>query len=66
LRRTAAPIPVELTAVYLPGYKPQVSRLWVDMESGSLVRAVWNTYNNFFEEQVLIEQQLTTQPARRN
>ena len=45
---------VELTAVYLPGDKPQVSRLWVDMESGSLVRAVWVTYNNFFEEQVLI------------
>lgn len=45
---------VELTAVYLPGDQPQVSRLWVDMESGSLVRAVWATYNNFFEEQVLI------------
>lgn len=57
---------VELTAVYLPGDTPQVSRLWVDIDSGSLVRAVWNTYNNFFEEQVLIEQQLTTQPVRRN
>ena len=57
---------VELTAVYLPGDTPQVSRLWVDMASGSLVRAVWNTYNNFFEEQVLIEQQLTNQPDGRN
>ena len=57
---------VELTAVYLPGDKPQVSQLWVDVESGSLVRAVWNTYNGFFEEQVLLEQQLANQPVRRN
>jgi len=57
---------VELTAVYLPGDKPQVSRLWVDVVSGSLVRAVWNTYNGFFEDQVLIEQQLANQPDRRH
>jgi len=49
---------VELTAVYLPGDRPQVSRLWVDTASGSLVRAVWGTYNDFFEDQVLIEQHL--------
>lgn len=57
---------VELTAVYLPGDDPQVSRLWVDTESGSLVQAVWNTRNGFFEQQVLIEEQLANQPVRRN
>ncbi len=55
---------VELTAVYLPGDKPQVSRLWVDMDSGSLVRAVWGTYNGFFEEQVLTEKHLPEPQGR--
>lgn len=57
---------VELTAVYLPGDKPQVSRLWVDVASGSLVRAVWNTYNGFFEEQILIERHMTDGPTGRD
>lgn len=48
---------VEFSVVYQPGDTPDRGQLWVDMESGSLVRAVWGTHADF-EEQVLIEKHL--------
>src|SRR5262249_38738966 len=45
---------VELVDTNVQGTSPSVSRLWVDVNSGSLVRAVWDDAGDFFEVQELV------------
>lgn len=41
-----------------PGEKRYTSKLYLDIESGALVRAEWRTGKSFFTEQVLLDRQL--------
>jgi hypothetical protein len=50
---------VDYSVVPEPGEKRYTSQLYVDMESGSLVRAAWKTGDTFCGEQFLVDRQVS-------